>query len=209
MPKAPEEGGAHELLEGRRGEEDVPSAGRVGETCHGRATGPGAGISTSHRTSEGERERHRAEAGSPTTSAISQPAALFSMTRFGALAAATSRPAAFWHSRAVHEARDAAVARDEAAHHEALRKEQAAVATLRDKCAQSAGAAQQRAALERALHEREARLAALPPTMDKARAREQFDNALAVARALSELAEAVTVRENLVVVHRRGALRGT
>ena len=72
----------------------------------------------------------------------------------------------------------------------------------------AAAAAQQSETMEQALKQKEATLAAMPPTLGKAAkaaARASFDEALKTARALSELVETISVREMMVVVHRKGA----
>ena len=69
-----------------------------------------------------------------------------------------------------------------------------------------------REGVERALREREARLAAMPLALDKparAAVKRDFDAAIAEAKAVSELAVAVTVRENMVVLTRRGTREGS
>ena len=84
------------------------------------------------------------------------------------------------------------------------------MASLRAKCAQAERAA--REGMERALREREARLAAMPLALDKparAAVKRDFDAAIAEAKAVSELAVAVTVRENMVVLTRRGTREGS
>lgn len=93
---------------------------------------------------------------------------------------------------------------------QARAKEESAVASLRAKCAQAERAA--REGMERALREREARLAAMPLALDKparAAVKRDFDAAIAEAKAVSELAVAVTVRENMVVLTRRGTREGS
>lgn len=68
---------------------------------------------------------------------IEEPSELFSMLKLGSLvAAASARPGVYWKCREVHEAREAAVTRVEQAHEEALRKERAAVESLREKATQ-------------------------------------------------------------------------
>ena len=132
---------------------------------------------------------------------------LFSPTRLAALVAGLAHPSAYWHGSAVQAARDDAVAREEQRLKEARTNEASAVATLRDKCAQARTEQPGREGAERALRGREARLAAMPLALDKpakAAVKRDFDAALAEAKAVSELAVAVSVHENMVVLTRRG-----
>ena len=89
---------------------------------------------------------------------------------------------------------------------QAVAKEERAIESLRAKCDQPLGGAAEREAAERALRVREATLAAKPTVLDRAAkakaARAEFDAGLVEAKALSELASAVTVREDMIVVHR-------